>query len=59
MFHKPDKMPAPDKHLVDLLLAQIRAEFTVMPRFGFHQPLDYEELTLPPDYGPVSVDPAS
>jgi SAM-dependent methyltransferase len=36
--------------LVDDLLQRVRAEFTVMPRFGFHQPLDYLLVTLPPNF---------
>jgi len=30
----------------------LRAEYTVMPRFGYHQPLDYDLVTLPPDFEP-------
>ncbi|CAB4567424.1 MAG: methyltransferase domain-containing protein [Actinobacteria bacterium] len=33
--------------LRDEILAQIRSEFTVMPRFMFHQPLDYDKISLP------------
>lgn len=39
------------------ILAQIRAEFTVMPRFGFHQPLDYDSVTLPPKFDACVVVP--
>jgi len=31
----------------------MRAEYTVMPRFGFHQPLDYDQVTLPAQFDPV------
>lgn len=38
------------------ILSRVRAEYTVMPRFAFHQPLDYHESTLPPIFGsPVMV----
>jgi SAM-dependent methyltransferase len=41
-----------DQRAVDL----IRREFTVMPRFAFHQPLDYRMETLPPDFeAPIVV----
>jgi len=34
----------------------LRAEYTVMPRFGFHQPLDYNNETFPPAFeSPVTV----
>lgn len=32
------------------IMQRVRREYTVMPRFGFHQPLDYNELTLPPKF---------
>lgn len=36
-------------------LNEIRNEYTVMPRFMFHQPLDYNKLTLPnPNFGTVN-----
>lgn len=37
---------------VEKALALLRAEYTVMPRFGFHQPLDYHVQTTPPDFLP-------
>ncbi len=33
--------------LTDQILTQIRSEFTVMPRFMFHQPLDYDKVSYP------------
>jgi SAM-dependent methyltransferase len=42
--------------LADAVLRQVRTEFTVMPRFGYHQPLDYEALTLPPVYEAETAD---
>lgn len=43
--------------LIEQSLNEVRAEFTVMPRFAFHQPLDYLATTLPPDLGsPVYVE---
>ncbi|WP_439595442.1 class I SAM-dependent methyltransferase [Falsiroseomonas sp.] len=33
-------------------LSMVRAEYTVLPRFGFHQPLDYDEASLPPRFDP-------
>lgn len=39
------------------IMQALRAEYTVMPRFGFHQPLDYHMVTLPPEFeAPVHVD---
>jgi SAM-dependent methyltransferase len=35
---------------IEETLNRVRAEYTVMPRFGFHQPLDYLPLTLPPSF---------
>ncbi|MBX9594761.1 MAG: class I SAM-dependent methyltransferase [Roseomonas sp.] len=41
---------------IEQALTMVRAEYTVMPRFGFHQPIDYLETTIPPAFGPpVSV----
>ena len=37
----------PNEDIRDEILSQIRAEFTVMPRFMFHQPLDYHKISLP------------
>lgn len=34
-------------------LTAIRAEYTVMPRFGYHQPLDYDPDSLPPHFDRV------
>jgi SAM-dependent methyltransferase len=31
----------------------LRAEYTVMPRFGFHQPIDYLKDSPPPNFGTV------
>ncbi len=33
--------------VVERTLSMVRSEYTVMPRFGFHQPLDYYLDTLP------------
>jgi SAM-dependent methyltransferase len=33
--------------IVERTLSMVRNEYTVMPRFGFHQPLDYQLETLP------------
>jgi SAM-dependent methyltransferase len=42
--------------LSEKIMQRVRAEYTVMPRFGFHQPLDYHESTLPPIFGvPIIV----
>jgi SAM-dependent methyltransferase len=39
------------------IMQSLRAEYTVMPRFGFHQPLDYNMVTLPPPFeAPVIVE---
>lgn len=37
-------------------LQRVRSEYTVMPRFGFHQPLDYHAVTLPPQFEPPEKD---
>lgn len=44
--------------LINRAIEGVRAEYTVMPRFGFHQPLDYTVDTSPPDFGgpPIYVD---
>lgn len=39
--------------LSEEIMQKVRREYTVMPRFGFHQPLDYCEVTLPPKFAPV------
>jgi SAM-dependent methyltransferase len=47
-----------DRHQAHLptLLSQVRAEYTSMPRFQFHQPLDYLQSTWPvPFSSPVTV----
>jgi hypothetical protein len=35
----------------DNVMNQVRTEYTVMPRFQFHQPLDYHADTTPPEFG--------
>lgn len=42
---------------VEQTLAMVRAEYTVLPRFGFHQPIDYEPDSLPPHFDPPVVVP--
>ena len=37
--------------LKTLALSEIRKEYTIMPRFAFHQPLDYELETWPAKFG--------
>ena len=38
-------------------LCKVRDEYTSLPRFGYHLPLDYDEQTLPPRFNsPVFVD---
>ncbi|MBS0642693.1 MAG: class I SAM-dependent methyltransferase [Proteobacteria bacterium] len=37
---------------VEQALSRVRAEYTSLPRFGYHLPLDYEALTLPPAFDP-------
>jgi ubiquinone/menaquinone biosynthesis C-methylase UbiE len=53
-----ETMPARDNEIIDRTLQMARAEYTMMPRFAFHQPLDYLYDTLPPDFGgaPMFVD---
>jgi SAM-dependent methyltransferase len=42
---------------VDRSLAGVRQEYTALPRFAYHLPLDYEHKTLPPKFdAPVWVD---
>jgi SAM-dependent methyltransferase len=41
--------------VIDRTLWVVRNEYTVMPRFGFHQPLDYYKETFPPDFEPAVV----
>ena len=35
----------------------VRNEYTVMPRFGYHQPLDYDRETWPPRFEPYTTVP--
>ena len=37
---------------VEYALATIRSEYTALPRFNYHLPLDYEATTLPPRFEP-------
>jgi hypothetical protein len=37
--------------LSENIMHDVRSEYTVMPRFAFHQLLDYHESTLPPVFG--------
>lgn len=37
---------------IEQTLTMVRAEYTVLPRFGFHQPLDYDLDSLPPHFDP-------
>lgn len=42
---------------VEAVMQSVRAEYTVLPRFAYHQPLDYLRETLPPKFDPpVFVD---
>jgi SAM-dependent methyltransferase len=47
------------KQLSDEIMSRVRAEYTVMPRFAFHQPLDYADLTLPPVFEEPGMDSSS
>ena len=50
LFREIKKEYLDDKNyevIVQRILYQIRKEYTVMPRFGFHQPLDYNYDTTP------------
>ena len=38
--------------IIERTLQMVRQEYTVMPRFGFHQPLDYAMDTLPVAFEP-------
>lgn len=40
------------RETIEQTLAMTRAEYTVMPRFAFHQPLDYLAETPAPAFGP-------
>jgi SAM-dependent methyltransferase len=33
-------------------MQQLRDEYTVLPRFAYHQPLDYNVVTMPPPFAP-------
>jgi len=37
---------------VERALAAVRAEYTALPRFAYHLPLDYDVQTLPPQFDP-------
>jgi SAM-dependent methyltransferase len=41
-----------DAEYVEHALQRLRKELTVMPRFAYHQPLDYRITTFPPDFDP-------
>jgi SAM-dependent methyltransferase len=46
-----------DQEILTNHVQMLRDEFTVLPRFGYHQPLDYHAVTLPPKFDkPVSVE---
>jgi hypothetical protein len=51
-------MPEREHDVINKALQLTRAEYTVMPRFAFHQPIDYLQDTVPPDFGgpPIFVD---
>jgi SAM-dependent methyltransferase len=42
---------------IERTLTMMRAEYTVLPRFGFHQPLDYDQDSLPPHFDPPVILP--
>ena len=42
---------------IERTATMLRAEYTVMPRFGFHQPLDYMMDTVPPDFAAPTIVP--
>lgn len=45
------------REIIERTLWMVRSEYTVMPRFGFHQPLDYHKDTLPPDFDePIMIE---
>jgi SAM-dependent methyltransferase len=46
-----ETMIACENEVINRTLQIARSEYTVMPRFAFHQPLDYLYDTLPPDFG--------
>ena len=44
------------RRLSNTVMQLVRSEYTVLPRFGFHQPLDYGMDTFPPDFdAPVKL----
>lgn len=48
----PAMIDAQEAGIVNRTLYMTRSEYTVMPRFAFHQPLDYLSDTLPPKFAP-------
>jgi len=49
--------PFDENALVERILTQVRSEYTALPKHGYHLPLDYEEVTLPPKFdSPVYVE---
>ena len=36
--------------IIEKTLSKVRSEYTIMPRFGYHQPLDYHIDTFPVDF---------
>jgi FkbM family methyltransferase len=48
----PVDMDALVSHSVEKSVSIIRKEFTPLPRFSYHLPLDYEQKTLPPQFDP-------
>jgi ubiquinone/menaquinone biosynthesis C-methylase UbiE len=50
-------LPDRETAVVERTLSMVRSEYTVMPRFGFHQPLDYYLDTLPVKFEtPLKID---
>jgi SAM-dependent methyltransferase len=47
-----DQQPVDREGIVREAMRLVREEFTVMPRFLFHQPLDYDLSTYPPQFEP-------
>jgi SAM-dependent methyltransferase len=45
------ELPDYRREIIETTLSMTRAEYTVMPRFGFHQPLDYREDSVPEPFG--------
>ncbi len=46
---------ASDAALTNAIMTMVRSEYTVMPRFCYHQPMDYSEVTLPPIFDEVET----